>query len=182
MRGGDDEVRSPKYAHIERERRFLVDRASRPDLAGLPFVQIQDRYIVGTRLRLRRMDDSATGLIVLKLTKKYEAADALARPIVTAYLADAEYEVFAALPALALSKRRYAVETPDGAFGIDLFEDALQGLELAEIELADDVALRALSTPPWAIADVSEDGRYEGAWLARLGRGELAALLASPTP
>lgn len=182
MRGGDDEARSPKYAHIERERRFLVDRASRPDLAGLPFVRVRDRYLKGTRLRLRRMDDSATGLVALKLTKKYETADALARPIVTAYLTDAEYEVFAALPALVLSKRRYTLETPNGAFGIDLFEEALQGLELAEIELGDDAALRALPTPPWAIADVSEDRRYAGAWLARLGRGELAALLASPTP
>ena len=177
MRGGDDEARSPKYAHIERERRFLVDRASRPDLAGLPFVRIEDRYIIGTRLRLRRMSDSATGMVAFKLTKKYEAADVLARPIVTAYLAEAEYEVFAALPAQALGKRRYTVATRHGAFGIDIFESALQGLELAEIELADDAALRALAAPSWAIAEVSEDPRYDGRRLAQLELDEVALLL-----
>jgi CYTH domain-containing protein len=178
MRGGGDEARSPKYAHIERERRFLVDRASRPDLVGLPFVRIEDRYIMGTRLRLRRMSDGATGQVVLKLTKKYEAADALARAIVTAYLSEAEYDVFAALPARTLRKRRYAMTTPHEAFGIDLFEGALEGLELAEIELADDVALRALDAPSWAIAEVSDDRRYNGDQLAQLD--EVAVLLAAP--
>jgi len=176
MRGGDDEARSPKYAHIERERRFLVDGASRPDLAGLPFVRIEDRYIATTRLRLRRVSDSATGRVVLKLTKKYEAADALARPIVTAYLSEAEYDVFATLLARTLSKRRYPITTPQGEFGIDLFEGALEGLELAEIELADDVALRTLVVPSWAIADVSDDCRYNGDQLAQLD--EVATLLA----
>ena len=176
MRGGDDEARSPKYAHIERERRFFVDRASRPDLAGLPFVRIEDRYILSTRLRLRRMSDSVTGLVVLKLTKKYDSADVLARPIVTAYLSEAEYAVFAALPARSLSKRRYPLTTPQGQFGIDLFEAALEGLELAEIELADDVALRTLVAPSWAIADVSHDYRYNGDQLSQLK--EVATLLA----
>ena len=179
MRGGDDEARSPKYAHIERERRFLVDRASRPDLAGLPFVRIEDRYIGSTRLRLRRMSDSLTGQFVLKLTKKYDSADALARPIVTAYLSEAEYDVFAALPARILSKRRYPVAMPQGEFGIDLFEGALEGLELAEIELTDDVVLRTLVAPSWAIADVSGDCRYDGDQLAQLN--EVAALLADST-
>ncbi len=177
MRGGDEEARSPKYAHIERERRFLIDRASRPDLAGLPFVRIEDRYIEGTRLRLRRMRDSTTGLVVLKLTKKYEAADMLARQIVTAYLTEAEFDVFASLPAFPLSKRRYTVEAREGEFGIDLFEGALDGLELGEIELADDAALRALVAPSWAIADVSEDIRYEGGHLARLQSADLPGLL-----
>ena len=178
MRGGGDEARSPKYAHIERERRFLVDRASRPELAGLPFVRIEDRYVMDTRLRLRRMSDSATGQVVHKLTKKYEAADALSRPIVTAYLSEAEYEVFVSLPAGSLSKRRYPVVTPHGTFSIDLFDGTLEGLELAEIELADDAALRDLPPPSWAIADVSSDGRYDGDRLAHLD--DVAALLTVP--
>jgi CYTH domain-containing protein len=178
MRGGGDEARSPKYAHIERERRFLVDRASRPELAGLPFVRIEDRYVTDTRLRLRRMSDSATGQVVHKLTKKYEAADPLARPIVTAYLSEAEYDVFVSLPAMILSKRRYPVITPHGTFGIDLFEGVLERLELAEIELADDAALRGLPAPSWAIADVSSDKRYNGDQLAHLD--DVAAILAVP--
>ena len=181
MRTGEDEAFSPKYAVFERERRFLVDRARRPDLAGLPFIRIEDRYLHGTRLRLRHMRDSASGLAVFKLTKKYETGDVLARPIVTAYLTEAEFEVFTALPALMLSKRRYKIEARGGTFAIDVFEGALDGLELAEIEMADDAALRALTAPDWAIADVSEDCRYQGGRLARLTAPEVSALLAAAT-
>jgi hypothetical protein len=42
MRSGDEEARSPEYAHIERERRFLVNCASRPNLAGLPVIEVDD--------------------------------------------------------------------------------------------------------------------------------------------
>ena len=175
MRTGDEEARSPKYAHIERERRFLVDPAKRPDLAGLSFVEIDDRYLDGTRLRLRRMHDSASGAVVFKLTKKYETGDVRARPIVTAYLTEAEYQVFATLPARRLVKRRYEVQAPGGVFGIDLFQGNLEGVVLAEIECADDAALSALILPDWAI-EVTEDPRFEGGYLSQLTAAEAAAL------
>jgi CYTH domain-containing protein len=176
MRTGDEEARSPKYAHIERERRFLVDPVKRPDLTDLPFVEIEDRYLDETRLRLRRMRDSASGAVVFKLTKKYEGEDVRARPIVTAYLTEAEYRVFATLPARPLVKRRYEVKTEGGTFGIDLFQGELEGLVLAEIESADQAALSALIVPDWAI-EVSDDPRFEGGQLAQLTAVETAALL-----
>lgn len=62
MRTGDDEAASPKYAHIERERRFLVDSGRLPPLdRARAAVRIEDRYIDGTRLRLRRMTDVTSG-------------------------------------------------------------------------------------------------------------------------
>lgn len=76
----------PKYARLERERRWLVDRTACPDLSAHAHVLIEDRYIDGTRLRLRRTTDSASGEQLFKLTKKYDTGDPLARPIVTAYL------------------------------------------------------------------------------------------------
>ena len=69
-RGLDTEARDPKYARVEFERRWLVDASARPPLDGLSFTLIEDRYIEGTRLRLRRMARGAR--TVLKLTKKYE--------------------------------------------------------------------------------------------------------------
>ena len=125
MRTGETEARNPKYAHIERERRFLVDPRRRPDLAGRRAILIEDRYITGTRLRLRRMTDGATGETAVKLTKKYEAADPLARPIVTTYLSEAEFALLAALPALPLVKRRYPLQLDEGEMGIDVFEGPL---------------------------------------------------------
>lgn len=164
IRGLDEELRTLKYSHIERERRFLVDPARRPDLTGLPHILIEDLYIDGSRMRLRRMTASDTGRVVLKLSKKYEAVDPHARPMVTTYLTDTEYSLLAGLPAHPLVKRRY----PIGEFSIDLFEGALAGLELAESEQPDATTLAALVPPGWAIREVSDDPRYDGGNLALL--------------
>ncbi|OWK31886.1 hypothetical protein [Sphingomonas mucosissima] len=67
MRTGADEARSPKYSHIERERRWLIDPARLPALPSAHLL-IEDHYISGTRMRLRRMTDSASGQVALKLT------------------------------------------------------------------------------------------------------------------
>ena len=170
MRSEADETRQPKYAHIERERRWLVDTARRPDVSGRPYILVKDRYVERTRIRLRRMTDSATGECSLKLTKKYDAEDPLARPIVTAYLSTEEYEVLALLPAKALAKRRYKIVEDAGEFSLDQFLGALEGLELAEIEWADDVGLRVLAAPAWTTREVSADPRYQGGTLAALGK------------
>jgi CYTH domain-containing protein len=169
MRSGIDEARFPKYAHVERERRWLVDPVRRPVLTEQPFVLIEDRYLIDTRLRLRRMTDSISREQSLKLTKKYEAGDPLARPIVTTYLTEAEFGVFAMLPSFALSKRRYEVAVSGLVFSIDMFLDHLAGLELAEIEWPDDDGLRRLPDPAWAIREISSDVRYQGGNLAANG-------------
>lgn len=155
------EARPPKYTLIERERRWLVNQNQRPDLGDLDYVLIEDRYITGTRIRLRRMTDSKTGQSTLKLTKKYECSDPLARPIVTAYLTEQEFEVFAKLDARSLAKKRYSI----AGFSVDQFDGALDGLELVEIERSDDQILRDLHPPVWAAAEVSIDLRYQGGTL-----------------
>ena len=61
-----------KYARIERERRFLLASAPAEDLVTRRR-QITDRYILGTRLRLRRVRDLSTDACELKLTQKIPA-------------------------------------------------------------------------------------------------------------
>ena len=53
---------SLKYARVERERRWLL--ASAPELGSGP-MDITDRYLVGTRLRLREVTEG--GSVVRKL-------------------------------------------------------------------------------------------------------------------
>jgi CYTH domain-containing protein len=168
IRTAEDEARSAKYAHVERERRWLIDPAQTAPLGGR-FVLIEDRYISGTRMRLRRMLDSANGAVALKLTKKYDASDPLARPIVTTYLTEAEYALIATLPAEQLVKRRVALHDADHTYSIDWFFGPLEGLVLAEIEWPDDAGLRCLPPPPGAVREVSGDWRYEGGSLAVRG-------------
>jgi CYTH domain-containing protein len=167
MRGPHHEAARPKYAHLEIERRWLVDAGAAVHLELTDPVAITDRYIIGTRMRLRMMrrgDET-----VFKLTRKYECEDPVARPIVTAYLNPAEYEVFAALPALTLGKTRYKVRDGAHEYSLDRFAGPLQGLWLSEIELPDLRQIIALADPPWAVRDVTNDPAYQGANLARCG-------------
>lgn len=165
MRTAADEEAAPKYTHVERERRFLVDPARLPPLPAT-YVLIVDRYITDTRLRLRRMTDSVTGQVALKLAKKYESTDPTARRMVNAYVTEAEYAVFAALPAQPVQKRRYALD----GFGIDVFEGKLAGLILAEIEAPDAETLAAIDSPSWALREVTHDPGYQGGALGALDR------------
>src|SRR3954449_11569972 len=86
-------VRPGKYARVERERRFLL--AEPPDPAAVTAIRmITDRYLVGTRLRLRR-SESPDGGCELKLTQKVPAArpGAVQGLITNTYLSPAEYDV-----------------------------------------------------------------------------------------
>lgn len=177
MRTGADEAAAPKYSHVERERRFRVDPALLP-LLSADHVLIEDRYIAGTRFRLRRMTDSASSEIAYKLAKKYEADDPLARAMVNAYLTAEEYALFATLPGRPIVKRRYPMAVDRAEFGVDLFAGDLDGLVLAEIEAPDAAALAAIPVPSWTTCEVSHDPRYQGGALAVLDRAEALALIA----
>ena len=134
-------------------------------------------------MRLRRVTDP-DGTITLKLTKKYapaaatKAAPATPHASTNVYLDEAEYALFAALPGKPLRKRRHHREHAGVRYAIDVFEGALAGLVLTEVELADEAALAALAPPPWAGTEVSDDAAFTGAALARLDAPALARLLA----
>ncbi len=79
---------SLKYAVVERERRWLVRRI--PE--GVSSVRdIVDRYVTGTRLRLREVRE-ADGTVVRKLGHKVRLSDGPAEVACTnLYLDDAEW-------------------------------------------------------------------------------------------
>lgn len=164
----------PKYAKLEIERRFLVNPARAPDLTGLAFRRIEDRYLDGTRLRLRAIADSATGAREFKFCKKYEGGDPLAGPIVNIYLTPAEHAVLTAAPAAEIVKRRHRV----GGFGLDVFEGALEGLMLCEAEAPSVEAAQALIFPSWTLREVTADPFFTGGALCRIGSDKLKARLA----
>ena len=166
VRGLEAELASPKYARPELERRWLVDAALRPSVDGLEPVLIEDRYVTGTRIRLRRMT-RGDGSSVCKLTKKYETDRPEARPIVTAYITESEHALLAALPARTLRKRRHHVWHDGRHWSLDLFEGPLAGLELVEVEVADEPALAALVPPSWVTKEITRDPRYQCGSLAQ---------------
>jgi CYTH domain-containing protein len=157
-----------KYARIERERRFLLGQF--PGHPSTPARHITDRYIEGTTLRLREQCEDH-GLRVFKLTQKLPAPAESAQQglITTMYLTKDEFGVLAQLPAKKLSKTRYSVPP----FGIDKFEDALEGLLMAEVEFDSAAAVDALILPSWPLHEVSNDSRFTGGSLVRASRHDI---------
>ncbi len=162
-----------KYGNRERERRFLL--AAPPAGPVVRTGAITDRYITGTRLRLRRVEWTGGGEgVVYKLTQKVPHPDGRSGLITTIYLTAEEYRVFARLPATPLRKLRHSVPP----LGVDLFEGELDGLVLAEVEFPSDDALADFTPPPIAVAEVTEDERFTGGHLITATRAEIAVALA----
>jgi CYTH domain-containing protein len=152
-----------KYARFELERKFLLERL--PE--GLTDdAKLYDRYITGTRLRLR-LAEHPDGRLEYKLNQKESPSppDYGVMTITSIYLTAEEYEVLSVLPAHELRKRRHHL----GRYSIDVFEGELEGLILAETEFASEEEMRAHRIPDFAVRDVSDDVRYTGGALAADG-------------
>ncbi|MET7311139.1 hypothetical protein ACWD7C_22415 [Streptomyces sp. NPDC005134] len=168
-------IREGKYARIERERRFLL--AAPPSASSAVAVRvITDRYLEGTRLRLRRAERPDIGTCEFKLTQKVPAdgRGAVQGLITNMYLSPDEYRLLASLPAAVLVKTRLSVPP----LGIDVFEPPLHGLVLAEAEFAGDEEARAFVPSPECLAEVTDDPRFTGGRLVRASRSEVLDWLA----
>jgi len=166
--------KSGKYARPELERRFL--------LAGmLPgkierTAEITDRYLDGTRLRLRRMivrTAEGDARAFYKLTQKVPLPQGGPGLITTVYLSEDEHERLATVPALVLAKTRFSIPP----FGVDAFGPPREGLLLAEAEFESHVEMHSFAVPSWAIAEVTNDPRFSGGCLVATGRAEIVTLL-----
>ncbi|MFM5886370.1 MAG: hypothetical protein ACKOQ3_13770 [Novosphingobium sp.] len=162
-----DEVVSPKYSHLECERRWLVGSDTFSTLKATDPIDINDLYLEGSRLRLREMRSGH--IVSRKLTKKYETQDACTRPIVTAYLDDNEFALFATLPGNRISKTRFRVVEGSHIFSVDVFGADLAGLVIAEIEASDLASLAAIPRPSWAVREITDSPAYQGGHLALFG-------------
>jgi CYTH domain-containing protein len=159
-----------KYARIEIERRFLLEGV--PEAAEvLAINEIGDRYLDGTRLRLRRMA-RVGGPTQLKLTQKLPDPDGARQgALTTIYLSEAEHAAFAQLPAATLSKSRLSI----APYGVDVFHGELEGLYLAEAEFATMEDALALVPAAFCRAEVTADQRFTGGELVRASGEQVRA-------
>ena len=150
---------SLKYAVVERERRYRLERL--PD--GVSSTkEILDRYITRTRLRLREVRES-DGTVTRKLGHKVRITEGPAEIACTnLYLDDDEWALLAALPARLLRKRRHMIHRDGLLVAVDEHED---GTLIAEI---DDGDQPSDFVPEWldVVDDVTGDEAWTGARLA----------------
>jgi CYTH domain-containing protein len=125
-------------------------------------------------LRLRQQSEGGN-YTVFKLTQKLRQPVIGARQglITSMDLTKDEFAVLAKLPAKILVKIRYSMPP----FGIDLFEDALSGLVVAEAEFDSAEEAAQLPPPSFLIQEVSGDPRFTGGRLVATSRQELQSWL-----
>jgi CYTH domain-containing protein len=154
-----------KYAQLERERRWLL--VAVPDLPDdARRLEITDRYVRRTRLRLREVTE-ADGTVVRKLGHKVRVSGGPAEVAHTSvYLDEGEWEVLAQLPADVLTKTRTQVEHDGMTVNVDVFSGHLAGLVLAEIDSGRDPEVELPATYG-SLGEVSDEEAFTGAELAR---------------
>lgn len=159
-------LKPEKYAAVERERRWLCREL--PDMPVLRAEAIEDLYVDGSRLRLRRATPVGGGEPILRLSKKADLAPDR-RLITTLYLSPEEFALFEGLPGRPLRKTRHYFAAEGVTLSVDRFEGALAGLFLAEAEFGDDAAMAAFPDPAFALREVTDDPRYTGGALVLHG-------------
>jgi len=153
-----------KYACLEVERRYLVNKIPDDLLDSSKGWLITDRYFPHTRLRLRHMQSLSGDENIYKLTQKYrsEAQNASESTLTNMYLNEAEYNRFKDLEAMILTKTRYAYPLQSRSLSIDVFEGRHQGLILAEMELEEKAGVNDFTLPSFVLHDVTEDLFFTG--------------------
>jgi CYTH domain-containing protein len=159
-----------KYARVERERRYLLADLPEGLTRASPHLQITDNYITGTRLRIRKVRDPQTNKWVVKFTQKFAPRpEDLSRTLITnTYLNPAEYEVLAVFEANEIRKNRYHFEFAGRNVSVDMFIGDLLGLFLAEVSFETDEDLDNFATPPFALAEVTNNQVFSGGRLCYL--------------
>ena len=162
-----------KYAKVERERRWLLDGLPPfPDDARQ--VRIVDRYLHGTRLRLREVTET-DGTVVRKLGHKVRLGDDAREVACTSlYLDDAEWAALERPPrrrprrSSACSCRTASTPSPSTCSSAPYV-----GLFLAEIDAGDPPVAgpEALPERYRVVREVTDDESYTGAALARRAAG-----------
>lgn len=161
-------IKKPKYSIPEIERRWLAIEANLPDLSSLVPWEITDRYIAGTRLRLRRMakieDTEDNNHVIFKLCKKYGKTSSISEPIVNIYLTATEYNTLVQLPATQTKKLRYDVDYSSVHFMVNFYLD--DGPITVEAEFESESDAEKCQIPPFCGQEVSNDKSFEGKSLA----------------
>jgi CYTH domain-containing protein len=147
---------------MEIERKFLIKKM--PKLECFDMHQIEQGYLcTHPVVRIRRSDDN------YYLT--YKGSGLLAREEYNLPLTAEAYEhLKPKADGRIIAKKRYLIPLPgDLTLELDVFEDDLAPLVLAEVEFESEEAARAFQPPEWLGEDVTYDRRYHNSEMSKPG-------------
>ena len=152
---GDDKVST-----VERERKFLV---AEPPALGSDGERIRQGYLaVDGTVSARVRDRTGSGL-----TLTIKSGSGSTRTELEWELDRTRFEVLWPLTqGRCIDKTRYLIPLDEHTAELDVFDGALAGLRLVEVEFPSEEAMRAFEPPAWFGDEVSDDARFSNAHLA----------------
>ena len=152
---------TPKYSLPEIERRWLVSGESTTGLTIHRNREIEDKYIIGTRLRLRVVREDGRE-VLYKIGKKYEPVVAAAQQVVTTYLTEAEYKALSGLPAHRIVKSRLTVV----GGSLDVYSFPSLPYSIFEVEFTSAREANNYRPPNFVGEEITGNSKYSGFSLA----------------
>lgn len=165
-------VASAASSTMEHERKFLIEDSTRLDLGRLDpsgGTRIMQGYLLVA-------DESSTGSVSVRLREDGRGRRRLTikgghGASRTEVELDLDHDAFDALWPYAAGRRvdkiRYRHSMGEHVAEIDVFEGALDGLRLVEVEFPEPSAMAAFEPPEWFGSEVTDDPRYRNDSLAR---------------
>lgn len=164
---------------IEEEFELTYLVSSLPEgVVASPSKEIVDIYLPASAahatLRIRKSGDRYS------ITKKIPVTEGDASHQVehTIAITEAEFNELALIPGKRVVKKRYFYNEGGVDYQIDVFQDTLSGLVLADVEFGSRAALDAFVAPAWFLADVTQEDFIAGGMLCGKRYDEIAPELA----
>lgn len=151
---------------MEIERKFTIIRLPEK-MKDYPYQHIEQGYLsTEPVVRIRRQDD--TYLLT------YKGSGMMVRTEYNLPLTKDAYEhMKPKADGIVITKKRYLVPYESYTIELDVFENELEGLIIAEVEFATEEEATAFCPPSWFKEDVTFDQRYHNNYLSQNGYHKL---------
>jgi CYTH domain-containing protein len=158
---------------LRHERRFLLPALPRALAEGTASL-VEERYLAGTRLALRRAVSPVMPARPELTLGQLIHCDRAARVVLVERLRPDAYAALRRLPAEVLVWRRYPVRLAGWPCAVDVFAGELSGLVLAQAAFSSAEEVARFPAPVYAVAEVTGDERFGEEKLARTSAAALA--------
>lgn len=153
-----------KTYRTEFRRKFLIETLPEPLTRASRHLQIFDNYIAATRMRIRSVRDPETKAWSWSMQQRIgiESGELSSLKIGELYLSESEHAVFQTFEGREIRKNRYFHEFDRMPFAFDVYLGGLWGLNIANIDFADEASLLDYDPPPFAVFEVTNDPFFVG--------------------
>lgn len=156
-----------KYGKYEYERTYLLESNFLRDKKIKGIKKIRDKYIKGTRLRLREVIENKETKYKLTQKERLRPAKQGVLKINTLYLTKAEFDKINILEGFEIEKERFMIQIDQIRIGIDRIKLNKKSLFIAEVEFDTELEMNAFSMPLNNIVEITGEQKYSGYEIAK---------------